>query len=581
MILSLSGSAESGPAVPLLLLLATAALVATIFRRLKLEAIPGYLVAGFLVGPVLGIVQHGEAIEQISSLATTLLMFVIGLSLEVHALRRGMVPILVVGALSTLVFVAGSTPVGLGFGAPLPQAIAMAMALSMSSTALLLRILDQRREMKAMIGRLCLGVSISQDLLSVIFLALLAPLAKWNQGTSSGTSTNVQDLAVSGAMTIGAIVALLLFGRFVLPQALKLVAKTASTELILIFSAATALAAAIAASLLRFSPELGAFMAGIMLASTPYKPQLVAQFSPLRDLLLPIFFTAVGLQVDTSMIADGWGRILLATCTLLLVKGMLLAVTSWALGASSSLAVLAGFYLWQGGEFSLVLLGQAGKSGLLPEDRVGRVIASVVLSLIVAPMLIEPGHRLARILSSVRPAPWIRRSAMREVAPPPSDDRSPTKGTVIVAGYGPVGREIADRLTHAGWAINIVELNPRTVQKQTLLGRSIVYGNVTSPEVLESAGIHHAACIVITVPSDEAAVGACQLARHMNRDILIAVRTSFLSHAIRAKEAGAAICVVEEVVTAHALAGDVLAMLRKHPSLAAVEQSAPVTPSDS
>ena len=565
LVLASSDSEGASLAVGLLAMLATAALVATLFRKLKLESIPGFLVAGFLVGPVFGIVKTGESIQQISELATVLLMFIIGLSLELDTVRRGMVPMLIVGVVSTLASVAIATPLAIGFDRTVPQSIAIAMAFSMSSTALLMRILQQRRETKAMIGRLCLGISISQDILSVVFLAIIPPLAKWALASGGAVpAANYSELLISGLRTLGAVTVLLLFGRYVLPRALGLVAKAASQELILIFSAATALGAAIAASMLKFSPELGAFLAGILLASTPYKQQLVSQLSPLKDLLLPIFFMAVGLQVDSAAISDGWGRILLGVAALLVCKTLMISLSAWALGASTSLATLAGFYLWQGGEFSLVLLDQAGKNKLLPEDSQARVIAMVVVSLVVAPLLVGPAHALARWMGAIRPAPWIKGSAMRER---PVNEAIPAEacdklGLVIVAGYGPVGRDIAERLVHGGWAVSIIDLNPKTVLKQTSLGRSIVYGDMRNPEVLEAAGVHEAEAIVLTVPDDASAIAACRVIKSMNPSMLIAARTSFLSQAMQARENGAEIVVIEEVVTADGLSRDVMSALK-------------------
>lgn len=565
LVLASSDAEGTSLAVGLLAMLATAALVATVFRKLKLESIPGFLIAGFLVGPVFGIVKSGESIHQISELATVLLMFIIGLSLELDTVRRGMVPMLIVGVVSTLASVAIATPITVGFDRTLPQSIAIAMAFSMSSTALLMRILQQRRETKAMIGRLCLGIAISQDILSVVFLALIPSLAKWAESSGAAApAANYSELLFSGLTTLGAVTALLLFGRFVLPRALGLVANAASQELILIFSAATALGAAIAASMLKFSPELGAFLAGILLASTPYKQQLVSQLSPLKDLLLPIFFMAVGLQVDPAAISDGWGRILLGVAALLICKTLMISLSAWALGASTSLATLAGFYLWQGGEFSLLMLDQAGKTDLLPPDSQGRVIAIVVVSLVIAPLLVEPAHALARWMSAIRPAPWIKGSAMRER---PVNEAVPREacdklGLVIVAGYGPVGRDIAEKLVHGGWAVSIIDLNPKTVLKQTSLGRSIVYGDMRNPEVLEAAGVHEAEAIVLTVPDDASAIAACRVIKSMNPSMLIAARTSFLSQAMQARENGAEIVIIEEVVTADGLSRDVMSALK-------------------
>lgn len=572
-----STDSTSAPlAISLLALTATAALVATLFRRLKLEAIPGFLLAGFLVGPVLGIVRDEGSIEQITHLATILLMFGIGLQLEIDAIRRGMLPILAVGAVSTMVFVAGSTPIGLAFDNSLPQSVAIGFALSMSSTALLLRVLQERREIKAMIGRLCIGISIVQDLLSVVALALLPAIARWAQTASADTqavqsSTALLDILRSGGIGIAGITILILAGRYVLPRALSMVARTGSSELVLVFSAAVALAAAIGVAAVGFSPEMGAFLAGFMLATTPYKQQLTGQFAPIRDLLMPIFFTAVGLKVDPAAISAGWVQIVLGTLALLSVKAMLIGISAWALGASASLAVLAGLYLSQAGEFSLVILSQATDQGIITADGQARLIAVVILTLIISPMLIGPAHRLAHFAQRIRSAPWIRGSTLRE-----SRDRTRAQSEAeggeapaapaplaLIAGFGPVGRDVAEKLRTLGWRISIIELNPSTVHRQTELGRAILYGDVTNPEVLEAAGISHASAFIITIPDHDSVIAATRMARAANPSMYVAVRAPYLSYAIQAREAGADDVTIEEVATATIMSRDVVQAMTK------------------
>lgn len=575
-----SGEPTSAPlAISLLALTATAALVATLFRRLKLEAIPGFLLAGVLVGPVLGIVRDADSIEQITHLATILLMFGIGLQLEVEAIRRGMLPILAVGAVSTIVFFVGSTPIGLAFDNTLPQSVAIGLAFAMSSTALLLRVLQERREVKATIGRLCIGVSIVQDLLSVIALALLPAIARWEASTAGDgtvattvtTASPLLDILKSGGIGVGGILVLVLAGRYVLPRAMHIVARTGSTELILVFSAATALTAAVGAAAVGFSPEMGAFLAGFMLATTPYKQQLTGQFAPIRDLLMPIFFTVVGLKVDLSALASGWGTVIMGTIALLTVKSMLIGLSAWAMGASASLAILAGLYLSQAGEFSLVILSQAASQNIISPEGQARLIAIVILTLIISPMLVEPAHKLAHLARHIRPAPWIRRSPLRE-----SRDRTRAQSEngaeaivhveaplALIAGFGPVGRDIAEKLRSTGWRIVIIELNPSTVHRQTELGRSIQYGDVTNPEVLEAAGISEAAAFILTIPDHESAIAATRLARAVNASAYIAVRAAYLSYAIQAREAGADDVTIEEVATATIMSRDVVQSITK------------------
>ncbi|MDX2149081.1 MAG: cation:proton antiporter [Planctomycetota bacterium] len=598
------GVTEAPLALDLLIILALAAVVAQLFSRLKLATIPGFLVAGFLAGPVFKLVTEPERIEQMSSLATILLMFTIGLHLDVNMIRRGMVSILAVGAISTVAFTLLAWPIGLAFGSSAPASLLIAMALSMSSTAVVLRILQDRRELPRLHGRMCFGIAIVQDLAAVVFLALIPPIASWAGTEMSGAVGEAQQqssslpklvqLVASGAVGIGGVTVLILLGRYLLPSVLREAARGSSAELVLIVAAAVALGSAIASHRLGFSTEMGAFLAGFLIASTPFKHHLSGQLSPLRDLLMAVFFTVIGLKIQTGAVLDGWVEVLLGLIVLLIVKAATIGFSAWALGSSASAAVLTGIYLAQGGEFSLVVLDQGNRANVISDEVQARVIAVVVLSLIIAPLLVPLAHRLAQNAAGVRPAPWLRgvrfaRSLQERASSPSSgldsaaqsaDGLTPTDGTVapdaderppeeperghvIIAGYGPVGRTLAEKFVKARVPMVIIELNPKTVQRQSVLGRRIVYGDVTNAEVLESAGLREADAILLTIPDEDASLRACPVIRALNPSVFIGARANYLSRAIALQEAGADHVIVEEMATAEAMGREVLARVMR------------------
>lgn len=578
-----------------LVILATAAAVATVFRKLKLETIPGYLVAGALVGPhALRLVSDIKTVEQISGLAIILLMFGIGLMLETASAKRGMLSIFAVGAVSTTVFVLTIWPVGLLFGATAPVALVVAMAFSMSSTAVLLRVLQQRRELRQMQGRICIGVSIVQDLMSVMVLAMLPLIAEWSGArtppiASAATAeelTRPMRLISAAATGFGGIIAMVGFGRLFLPRILHFVSRadsaggSSSGELVLITSIAMAIGGAMLTGRLGFSPEMGAFLAGFMLSFTPFRLQLAGQLAPLRDLLMAVFFTAVGLKIDPTVLASDWARIGLGLAVLLTFKTAVIALSAWALGSSASVALISGIYLAQAGEFSLVILSAADAFGIFKHGP-GAVIAIVVLSLVVSPLLVRPAHALAARVSIWPTAWWVRGSAMRAPAtdahpvehPHPSTlasgdeadretQQTPGCGPVIIAGFGPVGRNLAERFAALHVPITLIELNSTTVKRQSTLGRSIVYGDVTNPEVLESAGVAEAEAVIITIPDEDAMLRACSTVRRLAPKVFLAARTNYLSSGMKAKAAGADHVTVEEIATAEAMAKEILDRLR-------------------
>lgn len=586
------GAGEGSTAIGLVIILITAAFVATLFRRFRLQIIPGYILAGTLVGVLVKIAaQYTEVslgpVETISQFATILLMFTIGLQLEIESLRKSMVSILGVGIFSTVGCALILWGVSCLFHLSAPAALATGMAMSISSTAVLLRILQERRELHQTHGRLCVGVSISQDLLSIIMLGLLPAIAAWSAASQSqsgaGSSPDFAKMGLSALVGTGGVIVLLMIGRFALPIVLEFVADVGargsagrsgfgSRELVLVSSAAIALAAAVATSALGFSPELGAFLAGLLLAFTPYRTQLAGQFEPLRDLLMAIFFTTIGLGIHIEEVIPYAGPILLGVVVLMAIKVGFTAFCVWAMGSSAPLAVITAIYLGNAGEFSLILLAAAGQTSPVPifePATLGALIAVVVLSLILSPFMFAWAHPLALRLQKFGAPPWSKRLSVllkadiRDAESKEKEDAVPALALrhVIIAGFGPVGRNVAARLDVQKIPYTVIELNPETVRKQRGLGRSILYGDVTNPEVLDAAGVRIADAIVITIPDDEATLRAVGTARMLSANTFIACRMSFLSGAFRAYQAGADHATVEEVVTAEAMEKQILEKL--------------------
>ena len=571
----------SSVVIDLVVILFLSSVVATVFAKLRLEAIPGYLVAGAIAGPhAMGLVRSGEAVEQISQLAVILLMFGIGLHLDASHIGKGMVHVLGIGLVSTLAFTALAFPVCMWAGLEPPVALGMAMALSISSTAILVRVVATRREIRAVHARVGLGTSIVQDLFAVVVLGVLPFLARWagvetptTVATGSGlegwfdTLPTWMELVARTGVSVGGIVVLTTVGHYLLPGAMRIVSASGSGELMLVFSAAVGLGAAVSTRVLGFSAEMGAFMAGFLLATTPFRHQLAGQFAPVRDILMAIFFTAVGLNVDPMVIVQHPGLIAAATVGITVLKVLSVGLTGWAMGLTPRSAILTGVYLGNAGEFALVLITAAAAIGLFAPDVTAVIITTVVCSLTISPLLIGPAHRVASGTAHWAMASWVKSDALRETPGPGQAEGSVhavSTGHVVIAGFGPVGRAIADRLEVAGVSLVVIELNPNTVQRQSRIGRRrIVYGDVTNEEVLASAGVREASAFVVTVPDEDTALRAVQAVRAMAPSVFIAARTSYLSGSFKAHQLGADHVTVEEVATAETMQREVLVQLRK------------------
>ncbi|MCZ6445629.1 MAG: NAD-binding protein, partial [Planctomycetota bacterium] len=316
-------------------------------------------------------------------------------------------------------------------------------------------------------------------------------------------------------------------------------------------------AAAVTTQAIGFSLELGAFLAGFVLSGTPFRHHITGQIGPLRDLFAAVFFTTLGMKIDPASLAQWWWVVLLGSAVMIALKAGVIATTVWSFGALGAVAVTVGLTLAQAGEFSLILLDSASAERILSESAAANAIAIVVLSLIVTPALLALGRRLGPLAAGIKPAPWLSSSTM---GPPTRPGRGPDTPArhVVIGGYGPIGRLVAEGLHAAGIHYTIVEVNPGTVQRQSRRGESIVYGDVSNVEVLKSAGLEHADALVITIPDEEAVLRTCAVARRLAPNLIITARTRTAGRASAAAAHGADHVICDEIAAADAMQKAVL-----------------------
>jgi CPA2 family monovalent cation:H+ antiporter-2 len=531
----------------LFVVLALAGLTALAMGRAGIAAIPAFIVAGAVAGPhALGLVPDADQLAGISELAIILLLFGIGLHIEPGELGKGSMRLVGAGAAAVLVCIALLFPAAMLFGLGWAPAITVAMALSVSSTAVVLRRLMQRRELRHPTGRLALAILIVQDLAVPVLLIAIDALGRLHAGGDTAPDP-VRVVLVATASVVG-VAGLLVASRVVLPRILRQASIVGSDEVMLALGVATAIGAALATNMLGFSYELGAFLAGLILGATPFRHQVGALISPARDFFLAVFFTTLGMAVDPAPLADVWPAVLIGGTAMIVIKSAAIGAASWAVWGSGLVAVTAGFTLAQAGEFSLILLDAGGDNGLIDERTQTAAVAIVVVSLILTPVPIALGRWLAPWLERIPQPAWRRAEADA-----PGHDHAPDTLRCIIGGFGPIGRVAADQLERVGIKTTIIELNERTVRTNTALGRSMVYGDLSKPEVLESAGVRSAQALILTSPDENANLRACQIGRSMNPQMCIVTRMNHLGKGLQAKTLGADAIVVEEVAAAEAM----------------------------
>lgn len=583
-VLAAQPSADQPLVVVLLVLLCAAALVAVACRRFNIEAIPGYLLAGALVGPhAVGLVTSESAAQPVTDLATVLLLFTIGLQFDTGNFRRGALRIVTLSVASTVLYIALFWIVLLGVGLPAPVALALSMAGCSASTAVTLRLLQHRRELHEAHGRVSMGFSILDDLSGVVVLAAFPLIAVWaGSSAADAASGGVGGKVFAALKAAGGVALLLAVAGLLLPKLMERAARLQSQEALLLCAAAVALLSAAWTDWIGFSPEMGAFLAGVMLGGTKLRYQLVGLLGPTRDLLMAVFFLSVGLVVDPALVAGNLPLVLALAAALLIIKLMVTAGCCWAAGMTGRGSVLTGVYNINAGEFTFVLLAAATGLSIISPQQAALAVAVAAITLIATPLLVGPAHVLGARLTRLPLAPWVHSSALQEpaadapgpesVAEDGSTSPTPAAGSggraaeatprhVIIAGFGPGGRAVADRLAAMSVPCVIVELNASTVQRQGSAGRRVVYGDISNPEVLDAAGIADAEAVIVTIPDDDAALRAVQAVRQSAPAAFIGVRTQFLSGKMRALALGANEVVVAEVAVANAMDREMFAAL--------------------
>lgn len=520
--------------------LAVAAGVALLAQRLRLPAAPAFLVAGVAAGPAaLGVVSSPEDLTEIGHVATMLLLFGIGLEMRFDRSgpwREGL-RLTGAGVLACVLCTLAGWPVAVAFGLSSKAGIAVAMALSLSSTALVLRALSLRRELRQPQGRACLAVLIVQDLAALVMLAVMPLLAQQGNGDPA-------DLAGEAAISLAGVSFLVIAGKLLAGRILKEAARgPEGAQLMTIVAVVMAVGAGIATQRLGLSPELGAFLAGFLLADTSFRHQIAGAIAPMRDVLIAVFFTSVGMAVDPLLALKYWWVILLATIAIAVIKSVSIGGALWTLGSSPATSLRAGVSLAHGGEFSLVVLTAAALAGVIDETVYSLCVAIIVLSLIATPQMMHAARRVSTRATRWPTAPWIRGGRGE-------GSGAGLIGHVIIAGFGPVGRALADQLRTIGVEYVVIDLNPDTVTRQEKLGVRVIYGDAANPEILEAAGVHHAAAVALTIPDDRAAVRACSVAVRLAPDVFIVARMSTLGQSNLARSSGAREVVVEEITAA-------------------------------
>jgi CPA2 family monovalent cation:H+ antiporter-2 len=523
----------------LAVVLGAAASVTFVLRRLKLPVLVGYLVAGALIGPgALHLVPDASAVRTLADVGVVLLLFSIGVELSLSRLMALGVSFVIGGALQVGVTTAAAAGIAMALGLAPGPALVVGFVVSLSSTALVLRALSDAGELETRHGRLALALLLFQDL-AVVPMTLLVPVLG---GGEAGTRSLLPALLEAVAVVAG----VLLVARRLVPWLLDHLAATRSRELFLIAVAALVLGIGWLTTAAGLSMALGAFLAGLAIGESEHRLTVLSEAVPFRDLFIALFFVAVGMLLDPRALVADPAPILGTALAILLGKAAVVFVLALALGQGPGTATRTGLALAQVGEFSFVLLTVA--SGVLPPRVQQSLLAATVLSMGLTPLVLGVAPRLARAAD--------RSALARRLGRPPSGGPG-ARGLadhVIVAGFGPAGRQVAAALAARGVAHVVVELNAATARRERRAGTTVVLGDVTRPEVLHHAGLEAARSLVLTLPDAETTRRALAAARRLAPGVRRVARTRYQAEVEGLRRLGADEVLAEEHLVAAALA---------------------------
>lgn len=536
----------------LVLFLATAGIVAPIFKRLKINPILGYLLAGVILGPFgLGrfipyapwldyvTVDNPDEIAQLAEFGVVFLLFMIGLELSWERLRLMRKLVFGLGAVQV---VGCSLALGAGamlLGQPPVAALTIGAALTLSSTAIAVPVLAERRRLHSEAGRATFSVLLFQDLAVAPILITLAILGR---GQGRFQLTDLLALAPA-ALGLGAIV---LVGRLALRPMLKSVAKAKSEEMFMAACLLVIIGAGLVSALSGLSMALGAFVAGVLLAETEYRHEVEVKIEPFKGLLLSLFFVSLGIRLDLSLLVAQPGVIAATALGLLVVKAAVVFGIGLAMGLPRKAATEAALILAAGGEFAFVLLDNAMGARVVSPAIGQAVLVSATLTMFLIPGLAALGGYLGR---KGAPTPISEAPAGPAAPSQNAPDRvgAEPAGQVLVVGYGRVGKLVGDMLGRHDLPWIAVERDARLVEQGRREAGRIYYGDASRIELLERCGLATAKAVVVTMDAFEVAEAVVAAARGARPDVPIVVRARDARHAARLYELGATDAVPETI----------------------------------
>ncbi len=536
--------------LPLIIILLVGAVCAvSIFRSLRLPPMLAYFVLGLVLGPHnYGFLPDTESSHEFAEFGIVFLMFSIGLEFSLPQLYAMRSKIFGLGGAQVLLTLGITLAVAKFSGLSWEAAFVIGAALSMSSTAIVSKMLAERVDLNSRHGRLSIGVLLFQDIAVVPILVLIPAL-----GVEGGALVDV--LAVAFFKAAAMLFFLFTVGKWLINPWFNLVAKQKSRELFVMNVLMITLLLAFATHLAGLSYALGAFIAGMLISETRYRYQVESDISPFRDILLGVFFISVGMLIDLDQILLHITSILLVLLTFVLLKILIVALVIRMVKYEAGVAIRTAVILAQAGEFSFVILALGVEQNLLNGDALQIVLAASLLSMVVAPILIQFNGRIARKLVSS----YTRNNEQKvhEIEEVGKD----LKDHVILCGYGRSGQYLGRFLKEERIPFIALDIDPSRVLEASNAGDTVMFGDAGRRVVLKAAGADHAKAIIITYADTPASMKILHVLQERFPNVPVIVRTVDDSDMEKLRDSGATEVVPEVLEGSLMLASHALVLL--------------------
>ncbi|WP_149589474.1 monovalent cation:proton antiporter-2 (CPA2) family protein [Tabrizicola flagellatus] len=531
--------------VSVVTLLGAAVVAVPVFKRIGLGSVLGYLAAGLAIGPFgLGLFSDPMAILHVAELGVVMFLFIIGLEMEPSKLWSMRRDIFGLGLVQVLICIAVLSLVGFALGYPYASSLIAGAGFTLTSTAIVMQMLQERGDISAPKGQRIVSILLLEDLAIVPLLALVAFLAP------GGEEVTLADRLIGVGIGLGAIAALVVAGIYLLNPMFRLLAASRAREVMTAAALLVVLGAALWMQLGGLSAAMGAFLAGVLLSESSFRHQLEADVEPFRGILLGLFFLAVGMALDLSVIAENWGLVAVSVLAFMVLKSAIIYGVARLMQAPHAEALERMVLMAQGGEFAFVLYSAALAVGLLGVTENAILNAIIIVSMVLTPLMV------------------ILHDRFRPVAPVSAEGLEAPEGlsgTVLIIGFGRFGQIASQPLLARRCAITIIDDDPEMIRAAETFGFKVWFGDGTRLDILHAAGAQTARAVVIATDKREVTTRIAKLVRDEFPNAVILARAFDREHALELIREGVDHQMREVFHSALALGSEVLEVLGVDP----------------